>query len=236
MSGVRRGVVVATGCHYRRRGDCHRAGFYPTLSNRRAGTCLAIVGSRRRRRGANGCDWRVLLALCIVALASTWNVRAAVALFPRAALIAAAGLLTVLCSKRSVASGSTAAGPIPAIRPGSRLARLLSVPVFVGLIWAFGFVWGATLAVLRPPHGTRTGASGRAARRNDGHHVPAARSRHVASATRAVPGRCRARRRPSHRCQIAVGASPHASIPERGSTQSRSSTSIWTRFVRPTRP
>ncbi len=88
-----------------------------------------------------------LLATCAVALASTTTFPASAALFPRVMLgVTVAALGVLVASEYRGRGGSTTAAPMHLDRASLRTAA--SMPVFIALIWALGFVWGATLAVL----------------------------------------------------------------------------------------
>jgi hypothetical protein len=117
--------------------------LYPTFSARR--DAKRTDESPQMARG----EWMLigaLLAVCIAALVSTMAFPPAVAVFPRFVLVAAVGLLAALFVSVIRYRGMPNAMSTPFDRLSIRAA--LSVPVFVSLIWAFGFVWGATLAVL----------------------------------------------------------------------------------------
>jgi hypothetical protein len=113
---------------------------------------IAVPAVRRREAYDNAVtevgpqgEWvlaAVLLGACVAGLAATFTYAADAALFPRVALCAASVLLTLLLVHTYRTGGVPQAFEIGAVQTA------LVVPLFVLIIWALGFTWGATLGVL----------------------------------------------------------------------------------------
>jgi hypothetical protein len=96
------------------------------------------------RRG-EGLLTSALLMLCVAGLASTRSFASGAELFPRSALALAIVLLAALSIGRARHADGTADAAFSLDR--MTVGAAIWVPLFVALIWALGFIWGATLAV-----------------------------------------------------------------------------------------